>query len=218
MTWWHKAALGTIPVVGIFVCVLLFQASALVERANRDEGTLAAGLQTALETINAECGVSSHCGTLAEVDKTLTHTSDLIVQTQIAVRHADQVSQTEAKMLPEWNRRITGTLDGIDTAVGDLNANQSKLVAATLPILSDADQTVKHLDELVASPYIVESLHNIDTSTAAIADSAKHADAVAGDIQFEADKLAHPAKKKLGFWGGIWAGAQVIHKLSPPLF
>lgn len=218
MTWWHKIALGTVPVVGIFACLLLFQASSFIERADRDEGSVAAQVQQAFATINAECGVAVHCGTLAEIDKTLTHTSDLIVQTQLAVRHADAVSQTEAKMLPEWNRRITETLDGIDTAVGDLDDSQNKLTASLVPILNDTDATVRHADELVSSKYVQESLRNIDASTAAIADSAKHADAVAGDIQFVADKLAHPAKKKIGFWSGIWAGAQVIHKLSPPLF
>lgn len=218
MTWWHKAALATVPVVGACLCLLLFQVSSLVERVDRDEGTFAAQIQQALTTVNAECGATTHCGTLAEVDKTLTHTSDLIVQTQLAVRHADGVSQTEAALLPVWNQRITGTLNGVDTAVGDLDANQNKLTAAALPVFQQTEKTVADADQLVSSPYVVESLRNLDTSTAAMSEATRHADAVAGDIQFEADKLAHPPKKKLGFWGSIWLGAQAIHKLSPPLF
>lgn len=218
MTWWHKLALGTVPVVGVFLCLLLFQTSALVEKSSRDEASITIGLQTALDTVNAECGPTTHCGTLAELDKLLVHTSDLEVQTQMLVRQGNQLTQTEAAILPEWNRRITGTLSGIDYAVGSINANQNQLTQATLPILIHADKTVVDADNLVSSPYIFESMKNIDTSTAAIAESAKQTQATLTDVREEVDKLTHPPKKKVGFWGGIWAGAQVVHKLSPPLF
>lgn len=218
MTWWHKAALATVPVVGACLCLLLFQASALVERVDRDEGTFAAQIQQALTTVNAECGPVTHCGTLAEVDKTLTHTSDLIVQTQLAVRRADQVSQTEAALLPVWNQRITGTLNGIDTAVGDFDGNQNKLTAAALPVFQQTEKTVADADLVVTSPYITRSLQDLSVGAKAGADSAAQIDATLTDIRVKADELAHPPKKKLGFWGSIWLGAQAIHKLSPPLF
>lgn len=218
MTWWHKLALGTVPVTGVFVCILLFQVSAFVDRSNKDEGRIASSVQLALDTVNAECGVTVHCGTLAELDKILVHTSDLEVQTQMLVRHGDRLTQTESAMLPEWNRRITGTLNGVDRAVGDFNGNQNKITAAVLPILQDTDQTIKHADNLVSSSYVVESLKNIDVSTASVAETTKQVSATVTDIREETDRLTHPPAKKLGFWGGVWAGAQVIHKLSPPLF
>lgn len=218
MSWWHKIALGTVPVVGAFLCILLLQTSALVERAYRDEGILALGFKTALDTLNAECGATTHCGTLAEVDKTLTHASDLIVQTQVAVKHADKVSQTEAAMLPEWNKQITTTLSGINLTVSSFDANQDRLTASLVPVLNDTDATVKHLDDLVSSKYVLESLSNIDTSTAAFAESAKQISATVTDVRQETDKLTHPTKKKMGFWGGVWAVAQIVHKVSPPLF
>ncbi len=57
-----------------------------------------------------------------------------------------------------------------------------------------------------------------DVAVEAFGDSTKQLDGILKDGKEEADKLVHPAKKKLTFWGAVLATGQTIQKLSPPLF
>lgn len=133
----RSLAIGTVPFVGLFVCWFLLQAGFAVSSASRQSISALGQLNTALTTINRSCGSPGHiqpCGTLAEIDKLATHTSDLIVQSQVAVHHADVVSQTESQMLPKWNQQITATLG---------NVNQTAFDASrTLNVTSDSLQTL----------------------------------------------------------------------------
>lgn len=147
---------------------------------------IAGGVMSALDTVNRSCstpGKIQPCGTLAEVDKVLVHASDLTVQTQIAVRHADQVSKTEAAMLPAWNARFTDTLDSVNGLTATLSGTaQAATVAigtanttiAGLKPLEDAstltvghvDEAVKRFDAMLADPNLALTMQNVQGITA----------------------------------------------------
>lgn len=229
MARWHdllKAlALGTVPVVGAFLALLLLQASSTLVSIRKDEARLAISAGSTLDTINRKCAPAQPCGTLAEVGKLLTHTSDLVVQGQKAIHDADQVSMAEAKMLPVWNAQFAQTLANIDKTVATVNSSTTELTQAALPVVKTADTTlttanaaIAHLDELATGPEIKESLKYIASSSASIADGTKQADAILQDAREEADKFTHPPKKKLTFWGAVLATVEVVHKFEPPLF
>ena len=157
---------------------------------------------TALATVNRSCGSVGKvqpCGTLAEVDKTLTHISDLTVQTQIAVKHADQVSLTEQAMLPVWNREITGTLAGVDrtvaqtgTSIADLSHSAQTVLgtanttlAGVQPLVGHADLFVSHADDLVvqAKPIVANT-----------AEITRQGAIIAKDAKVEEQKYVYPPK------------------------
>lgn len=127
-----------------------------------------------------------------------------------------------------FEHQIPATMDGVNAVIrqsGDtLTAYQrtadslSSAANGLLPVEANAAKTLGDADGVIASPKIGSILTNVDDAAAATASTAKHGDAVMGDVQIEADKIARPPKKKLGFWGSIYAGAQVVHKLSPSLF
>jgi len=206
-------ALGTVPMVGLMIVLCLAQVSTLIVKIQRDESVIAGQAETALDTVNAKCGSAQPCGTLAEIDKTLTHSSDLIVETQMAVHHADQVSQTEAAMLPAWNAKFSETLTNANSTLATLDSGTKQLVIATTPAIADADSTIRssnavleHFDALIASPSVTNTLQHVDTGTAAIADSSVQADAILADGRKEADKLVAPKPRHWYSW--LQTGAQ----------
>jgi hypothetical protein len=218
-------AIGTVPMVGLAVVLCLFQVSAIVVKVARDEGRIAVQVTAALDTVNRECAPMQACGTLAEVDKALTHGSDLIVQSQKAVRDADRVTTLEAAMLPQWNAGITQTLEHVNGMVAVAASSTQQMTAAAVPVLASVDATVKdadaatvRLNALIASTEVTDTLQHVDAATASIADSTRQADAILTDAREEADKLAHPPKKKLTFWGVILAGGDAARHFMPSIF
>ena len=209
-------ALATVPVVGLFVVLLLLQVSSVVVKAGKDEQVVASQSIAALSTINRQCsspGNIQPCGTLAEVDKTLTDLSYLSVQSQKGVRDADRVAEMEMKLLPEWNASLTSTLEHVDVATVTINTSAKQLTAATLPVLgstndvlSSADATVKHLDTLVQSPEVKDSLKNVAASTKSIADGTAQADAILADGRKVADRYLNPPPKR--WYEKVWVVAK----------
>lgn len=206
-------ALGTIPIIGLMIVLCLAQVSMLIVQIHHDEAALASQAHDALDTVNAKCGVAQACGTLAEIDKTLTHSSDLIVQAQLAVHHADHVSLTESSMLPQWNAQISQTLANADATLATLDSSTKQLVSETGPAIADADSTLRtstavleHFDALVASSDVLATLQHVNTTTLAIAESSQQADAILTDGRKEADALVAPKPRHWYSW--IETGAQ----------
>jgi hypothetical protein len=107
------------------------------------------------------------------------------------------------------------TMGQIEIAANHEDKNLGTLDQQEATIYAGTNDDVQALHALLASP---DLLQNLDTTSAAFADSAKQADGVLTDAKFEADKLTHPTKKKLTFWGAVLATGETIQKLSPPLF
>lgn len=75
----------------------------------------------------------------------------------------------------------------------------------------DAGDTMTSAKTLIAD----ENLKRLIANSADITSHTAHMTEMGDE---ELTKLVHPTKKKVTFWGGVWAAAQVVHKLSPPLF
>lgn len=116
--------------------------------------------------------------------------------------------------LQETEHHLNATLDATSATVTGMQPVEAHLDTT----LSHTEATVDSLNVLVSNPAITKSLVNIETATAAGALATQHAEGILADGKEKADQYTHPSKKKLGFWGTMWVGAQVIHKVSPPLF
>jgi len=225
MTWWHKLALGTVPVVGVCLCLLLLQISAAVPQFVSDARGLSGEGVTAFRSVNTTVGsvntLVQHTTTRVDGLQTtqtklnkgidlLTHRlTDLCPDPKAvdAAIHPCGLIANADKTLST----ARGTMGQVEVAANSFDKHQSTFYQQEADLNQKTQSTVADLDRFITSPDLLGTLHNVNETTA-------HVDATAGDIQFEADKLAHPPKKKIGFWGGVWAGAQVVHKISPPLF
>jgi hypothetical protein len=166
--------------------------------------------------------------TVTKLNLELDEAHRLTLEAGLTAMEARKASAKESAYLDQWNLQISETMtdaQGVMNQTSEaLAAIQQTTVALQAPITqatatlqaaqrsTEALQPVMaHLDTLVTDPAIADAIAQTDATM-------KHIDVVTGDLQFEANKLIHPEKKKLGFWGTIWAGVQVAHKFEPPLF
>lgn len=188
-------ALLTVPVCGAFLCLLLFQASSALISVHKDESRIALAAESALDEINRKCGSGQPCGAIALAEKTISHSSDLVIQSQKAIRDADQVTLAESAMLPTWNARMTSTMDGVDAATvafagtahqatADLQTADSVIGSAQLlvghldAVAASSNETVKHFDALLTDPSVVLTMGNVSRITATSEHMLVTADAV----------------------------------------
>lgn len=170
--------------------------------------------------------------TLRLLDEDLVRVRDLtthIDQTAFAVH---QASDAELRYLQTWNAGISRTLgnvnglllsarattDGIkqsQAAISQQTVASLKAVQETLgglqPVATKATVSLDALDRLLSDPDIRTTIGNERVTTGNLA-------AVSTDGRRLVDKYAHPSKKKLGFWGSVWAAVEFVHRLEPPIF
>ena len=177
-----------------------------------------------IDAVNAE--IASISGTQVKLNGDLDEVHRLILEAGLTAMEARKASSLELKYLPEWNQQITATIGNVNHTVSalqgtaraasqtlhgaslDLSAMNDS-IAATKPLIEAGTATVKHYDAM--APTLSATAANVQRMTA---DGAR----ITKDAADEADKLAHPKKKKLGFWGGFWVGMQYVHKLMPSIF
>ena len=86
-------ALGTVPVVGVFLIWSFLPVHGIVKQTGQSSAQILTKISTALDTVNAPCHDDGHqevCGTLAEVGQTTKNTGVL------AAQGASQVKQSAA--------------------------------------------------------------------------------------------------------------------------
>lgn len=213
-----KAILATLSGIALvaftYLCITVAQAvhtnSAHVARILMDSDQTISRVNTTLEKINGKNGL------LQESAKTVVRARDLITDSQILIFN-------ENKVLADQNKAITSTLNSIDSAVHNAAIDETTLSTSTVQTLATATNTLVDVQADVVSAN--ETVKALTTTTQSANQTVIDADATvqslhatAVDLQDEVHKLTHPTKKKLGFWGTVWAGAQIVHKLSPPLF
>lgn len=161
------------------------------------------------------------CGLVSTIKKAVIKAGDAIVTTQKqeqdATSHATAAMDALRDVAPHVSG-ITDTLSGSAAALTETAhgataaiATTNQTIAGLQPLEEAAKQSVKHLDAVIADPAIPDTLGNTAKITA---DAAR----ITKDAADEADKLAHPPKVKLGFWGALWAAVKYVHQLEPPLF
>lgn len=137
------------------------------------------------------------------------------------------------RMVSHEQRRLN-TLDGQESAIYDRSLKTlDTFQAAGASARDDLDAAKPAIVNLVtletALTKSVNGLHPVEAQITAliqevhpIAANVQQMTAngarITKDAADEADKLVHPAKKKLGFWGGFWVGCQYVHKMMPSIF
>lgn len=181
------------------------QAAGVVTKLNLelDEAhrlTLEAGL-TAMEARKASAKEVAY---LDKLDSNLSSTfSGANVLLASVAKTVDQAGKDETKL--------------VQSATATLNAATETVTAtgATVEDLGAAAQQLQSLEtdanEIIADPKIPTLIANLTTMSDNLA-------VISTDGRQVVEKYAHPTKKRLGFWGGLWAAAQIVHKISPPLF
>ena len=165
-----------------------------------------------LDALNRPCGTGQPCGTLATVNKTVVKIGDAVVTTQ---RQERAITPHTIAAMDNLNRAadaLTGTANAATQTLHGASLTLSTMndsIAATKPLIEASTATLGHIDSTL--PTLSETAVNVKRITA---DGAR----ITKDAADEADKLAHPAKKKLGFWGGFWVGMQYVHKMMPSIF
>lgn len=114
---------------------------------------------------------------------------------QAGTNEAELVQSSEATLAT-----LQETIRSAQPALISLNGELSQLQDATTS-----------LDELISDPNIRKTIANFQTTS-------ENAAVISTDGREVVERYAHPTKKRLGFWGGIWAASQVVRKVSPPLF
>lgn len=196
--------------VGACLCFLLFQISSTLPRVVSD-----------LHGLSSE-GVAS----FRSIDKTTGNADALL---KAATKRVDALSTTQTKLntgidlvthrltdlcsapqgcglIPDASRTLNtarGTMGQVEVAARSFDQHQSIFYQQEADLAKKTETTVDDLDRFVSSPDLLDTLHNLDSSSTALSSTAKHADAVAGDIQFEADRIQK--QKKLGFWAKLVA-------------
>jgi len=217
----HAIELHLLMLAGIaFLCISGWQ---VWTRGQQLETTLAAANGT-IASLNGNLEALN--GTRAKLELDLDEGHRLLLEAGLTARDARKASDLELKYLPQWNRQITETMGNVNQTItalqGTAKAATETLhdasldletlndsIQATKPLIEAGTDTVKHYDAM--APTLSATADNVKRMTS---DGAR----ITKDAADEADKLSHPPKKKLTFWGGFWVGMQYVHKLMPPIF
>ena len=210
MKFLKASALIVFMAVGVFICWFIVKAGRFLDATNTQTTSALTQLNAALTTINHPC-VPGPCGTLAKIDQTMNESDSLIAASNRTVLDADQVEKTELAMLPVWNSRVTSTFDNADATLSSLNGTALQASASlkgisdgVIRVLAHTDATVSHVDALTQSPQVTQTLQNVDSSTAKLADSMAHADAILANVQKETDAYVKAHPKCRGFWSCLF--------------
>jgi len=211
---------------------LLIAATALIGAAAwrgillaRDIDALVGSMNATLTNINRPCqgpAGPNACGTLAQVNKVAIAAGDVANASKMQVEQSgDLIKATTANIdaigatVTKAADHLSGTADALaETAHGatDAIATTNQSIAGLQPLEIAATASVSHLDTVIADPAIPATLGNTAKITS---DSAR----ITKDAADEADKLAHPPLKKMGFWATIDGIVLYFHShIAPPIF
>lgn len=224
-------ALGTIPVVGAAIFLVLLQTSSLLEQSRRDEQQLAIQAGQTLVLINQPCGVPKDphpCGTLADVNQTLATARGTLGKAEEAAisfdKHSGTLYTQEQALFHELDTTIgtaNTTLAAVQgTAQGATAAlmTTKDTITGLLPMETAATQAVSSLNAVLSQPSIPQVLAKAVVIEDNVALMTADGHRISKDAADEADKLAHPTKKT-GFIATTDATLLYIHsRILPPLF
>jgi hypothetical protein len=182
------------------------------------------GIADTFDNLNRPCAPGP-CGLLPNGTKVETKVGDAIVTTQLQERTtaphviaAMDTFNTAAQKLGSTADSLSGTataLTGTATAATATLSEGKRTIAAFQPVLAGLTEATGSINGFLKGQMLTKTLPeiavNLDATTGSLAGTA-------ADVRSEVFKWTHPSKKKLGFWGGTWAGIQAVHKLEPPIF
>lgn len=139
------------------------------------------------------------------------------------VAHSDRLLTKQEQSVDKWNSQIGDTLTNLNETLISVKTTSDVTAASEVRVTAATTQAIQGVQPVLSNAVELEKAANVTLvestkTTQATTELILSLKATAVDLQDEVHKLTHPTKKKLGFWGTIYAGAQIVHKLSPPLF
>jgi len=217
--------LAMYAMVGAAALLLLVQVSSMAKHADAELHANSVAAGAVLDHINRPCKGAAGpdaCGTLAQLNKTAIDIGNITIATQEQVSQSGLLIAHSAALLDGIAADVHGEMADAQRAtqgVTQATAQASALmeagktsVMALQPVLAAAAKTTLDVDALVLNSELPKTLSNVQSLTASGA-------AIADDARIEADKFAHPNKRKLGFWATADATVLWIHShVLPPIF
>jgi hypothetical protein len=143
------AALGTIPVLGVFLMWALWPVHGAIKTNSAGSAAVLAKAGTALDTINAPPHDDGHqivYGTLAGIDQTTKNIGILAAQGAEQVKQSATLIQATTHNLDAVGTAVTGTMSHLNTASDQIagvartaNGSLATLTAGVTPILTHVD-------------------------------------------------------------------------------
>lgn len=199
----------------------------------------AVGVLAIVATRDMEAARTQAAGVVTKLNLELDELHRLTLEAGLTAMEARKASAKEVAYLDQANGDLGHAIGNFDRVlislkrtVDETGSNQARLVqsatatfdAATETIQSakatveDLGETAQQLQSLEVDANEIVADPNIPKMIAGFATTSENFSVISTDGREVIEKYAHPSKKKLGFWGGLWAAAQVVHKVSPPLF
>jgi uncharacterized phage infection (PIP) family protein YhgE len=159
----------------------------------------------------------------------------LTLEAGLTAMEARKASVKESAYLDQWNSQLAAMVTDANRVLiqaGDNLAAIKDTTRQATAALAESQKTIKSaqpalaslngelsqlqdattsLDELISDPNIGKTIANFETTS-------ENAAVISTDGREVVERYAHPTKKKLGFWGGMFAAARIVSKISPPLF
>jgi hypothetical protein len=127
--------------------------------------------------------------------------NSILDSVQVSAASTNQLVAAGTNTLIQADKSIAG-IQPLEAQLTDTVRTSTDTVAAATTALQSANKTILDADNLVASPSVVDALHNIDISTANIATSTKTADDILIDAKVEERKFVYPAPQP--WYKKIW--------------
>jgi hypothetical protein len=190
-------------------------------------------------TRDMEAARTQAAGVVTKLNLELDEVHRLTLEAGLTAMEARKASAKEVAYLDQANGDLgeaignfNQVLISLKRTVDETGSNQARLVQSSTAMLDAATETVKAakatVEDLGDTAQQLQSIEvdaneiiadpNIPKMIAGFAVTSDNAAVISTDGRQVVEKYAHPSKKRLGFWGGLWAAAQVVHKVSPPLF
>ena len=182
-----------------------------------------------LDTINRPCGSGKPCGTLANVDKLLVKSGDIIVTTQRQVQQTNRIVNAAADSLTSTSQHLNAQIDALgsvlasvraatDAVPGTLNAARDAIQSAQGDIHGVADQATgatADVRRFINQPALRGTLENVQTITGEAAgitaDGHRVVDKLTRDYLTPVPWYLVPVKR----FGEIWDVSAAVARHTP---
>jgi ABC-type transporter Mla subunit MlaD len=146
---------------------------------------------------------------------------DIAVTSQLQVRNSSKLIDSVVTNLNQVASNVNTTTTAltytansatkaINQTTTDLNTINDTIIKVS-PILKHSDETIADLDSLLNDGNLHKTAINIQSMTSSGAD-------ILADGKIEADKFAHPPKKKITFWTATEAAGDFVRHFMPSIF
>ena len=213
-----KAILGVLSgfalIAFTYLCITISMAvqtnSKHIAAVTMQVGDTLSQVNKTLSTINGKGGL------LQQSAETVVRVKDLITLSQLTL-------YKQQKSINDFDTNLVTTSKLLNAAIYEASQDEVVLkngVLTTMQFTNDAlvgiqnDTVEAHTDLITLNAAVASTNQTIIDADSTV----KSLDATAEDLQYEVHKLVHPTKKKLGFWGTIWAGVQIARKFEPSIF